>query len=78
MRDDFDVNDEYMFKLLPGNIFNVEVEAWLRPSIHEQDLTYEEIFTAVNNTEDTPIEKDIGIFHTADTKILDEALRYTE
>ena len=84
---DSDVNNEVfsdMFKLLPGNIPDVEVEAWLSPSTDEQDLTDEEIIAAVNNTEletyteDEPIEKYNGIFHTEATKILDEALRYIE
>lgn len=87
VRDDSDVNNEVfsnMFKLLPGNVPDVEVEAWLSPSTDEQDLTDEEIIAAVNNTEDEtdtedePIEKDTGISHTEATKILDEALRYIE
>ena len=42
MRDNSDASTEVfsdMFKLLPGNIPDVEVEAWLSPSIEEQDLT---------------------------------------
>ena len=87
VRDDFDVNNELlynMFKLLPGNVPDMEVEIWLSQSIDEQDLTDEGIIAAVNNTEnktdteEKPIEKNTGISHMEATKILDEALWYIE
>ena len=81
MFDDFNINKEVfpdMFKLLPGNIPDAEVEVWLSPSINEQHLTDEKIIAAVTNTKDEPIRKDTGISHTKATKILDEALRYIE
>ena len=52
---DSGVNNEVfsdMFKLLLGNIPDVEVEAWLSPNTNEQDLTDEEIIAAVNNTKE--------------------------
>ena len=64
VHDNSDVNNEVfsdMFKLFPGNIPDREIEAWLSPSIDEQDLTDEEIIAAVNNTEDEPIKK--GYWH---------------
>ena len=87
VHDNSDVNNEVfsdMFKLFPGNIPDREIEAWLSPSIDEQDLTDEEIIAAVNttedktDTEDEPIEINTGISHKEATKILDKSLRYIE
>ena len=73
MHDNFDVKNEVfpdMFKLLPGNITDMEVEAWLSPCTDEQDLTHEEIIAAVNNIKEEPIKKDTSISLTKGHKNL--------
>ena len=65
IHDNSDVNNEVfsdMFKLLLGNIPDMEIETWLSSITDEQDLTDEKIIAAINNIKDE-LKKDTSISH---------------